>query len=77
MVATAKLFRNGASQAVRLPKDFRFDGDEVCVKRIGSAVLLFAKGTAWDLMSATLGAADDDFLRVRAQPSKPEKRKRL
>ena len=48
MLATAKVFKNGASQAVRLPKEFRFDSAEVCIKRIGSAVLLFPKNAAWD-----------------------------
>ena len=38
--ATAKLFRNGRSQAVRLPKDFRFPGDEVRIRREGDAVVL-------------------------------------
>lgn len=68
MTATAKIFRNGASQAVRLPAEFRFDVPEVQVKRIGSAVLLYPKGSAWDLMAGTLGRADDDFLPQRNQP---------
>jgi antitoxin VapB len=37
----AKLFRNGRSQAVRLPKGFRFEGDEVEIRREGDAVILF------------------------------------
>jgi antitoxin VapB len=37
---TAKLFRNGRSQAVRLPREFRFEGNEVRVRQIGDAVLL-------------------------------------
>ena len=37
---TAKLFQNGRSQAVRLPKSFRFEGDEVYIKRVGNGVLL-------------------------------------
>ncbi|MBI5442235.1 MAG: AbrB/MazE/SpoVT family DNA-binding domain-containing protein, partial [Deltaproteobacteria bacterium] len=40
---TAKIFMNGRSQAVRLTKEFRFKGDEVVVKRVGDAVLLFPK----------------------------------
>jgi hypothetical protein len=39
-VATAKLFDNGRSQAVRLPKEFRFEGSEVSVRREGEAVIL-------------------------------------
>jgi antitoxin VapB len=77
MVATAKVFMNGASQAVRLPKEFRFDADEVCVKRIGSAVLLFPKDAAWGLMADTLGKADDDFMAQRNQPACAESRKSL
>jgi antitoxin VapB len=71
------VFRNGASQAIRLPKEFRFEGREVCVRRIGSAVLLFPKGAAWDLMAQTLGKADSDFLAERHQPARAEHRNRL
>jgi len=39
-VATAKLFKNGRSQAVRLPKEFRFEGDEVSIRREGESVIL-------------------------------------
>ena len=77
MVATAKVFRNGASQAVRLPKEFRFDAEEVCIKRIGSAVILFPREAAWDLMADALGKADDDFMPQRHQPEQAEERKAL
>jgi len=46
MIAHCQGFKNGASQAVRLPKEFRFNAAEVCIKRIGSAVLLFPKNAA-------------------------------
>ncbi len=62
MTATAKLFMNGRSQAVRLPKEFRFEGDEVCIKRVGSAVILFEKSQAWNLMREAIGQVDDDFI---------------
>ncbi len=39
-MSTAKLFQNGRSQAVRLPRDFRFSGDEVRIRRFGRGVLL-------------------------------------
>ena len=74
MVAIAKLFRNGASQAVRLPKEFRFDADEVCVKRVGSAVLLFPKDAAWHLMAGALGKVDADFMADRSQPASAQQR---
>lgn len=77
MTAIAKLFKNGASQAVRLPKEFRFDAEEVCIKRIGSAVLLFPRTAAWSLMGQVLGQADEDFMAERHQPKRTEKRKPL
>ena len=42
-MATAKLFKSGGSQAVRLPKEFRFKGEEVTIERMGSAVILRPK----------------------------------
>jgi antitoxin VapB len=40
MTTTAKLFKNGRSQAVRLPRQFRFEGDEVRIRRAGRGVLV-------------------------------------
>lgn len=77
MTTTAKVFRNGASQAVRLPKECRFDDDEVCVKRIGAAVLLFPKSAAWDMMRGAIGKADDDFMADRNAPKRMPRRKAL
>ena len=77
MINIAKIFRNGASQAVRLPKDFRFDADEVCIKRIGSAVLLFPRNAAWSLMGEALGQVDEDFMSERNQPERGDERPAL
>jgi antitoxin VapB len=74
MTITAKVFKNGASQAVRLPKEFRFDVEEVCIKRIGSAVLLFPKDAAWDLMGEAIGQVADDFMADRNQPERSDER---
>jgi len=49
-MTTAKLFKNGRSQAVRLPREFRFEGDRVRVRRVGSGVLIepiFTNVTEW------------------------------
>jgi antitoxin VapB len=77
MAAIAKLFMNGSSQAVRLPKEFRFEGDEVCIKRVGAVVILYAKGSGWDILASTAGKVDDDFMRDRNQPPAAEVRKPL
>ena len=59
---TAKLFMNGGSQAVRLPKECRFEGTEVYVKRVGSAVILYPKGDPWALLRESLDEFTDDFM---------------
>ena len=46
---TAKIFENGRSQAVRLPKKFRFNTDEVIVQQLGDAVILVPKESLWQL----------------------------
>ena len=74
---TATLFRIGDSQAVRLPKGFRFKAREVCIKRLGSGVLLFPKGKAWDIMGEAIGKVDKNFLADRDQPPRPERRHSL
>jgi antitoxin VapB len=66
---TAKLFRNGQSQAVRLPKEFRFEGEFVYVKKSGNAVLLLPASGAWDSLVQSLAKFSDDFMTERAQPA--------
>jgi len=66
---TAKLFMNGRSQAVRLPRDCRFGGREVYVKKVGDMVLLVPKGRAWDVFMAGLTGFSPDFMANR--PSEP------
>jgi antitoxin VapB len=62
MTTIAKIFMDGADQMVRLPDEFRFDCDEVCIKRIGSTVVLYERGKAWDIFENTVGKISDDFL---------------
>ena len=59
---TAKLFENGRSQAVRLPKEYRFQGDEVLVNKIGDVVLLMPKGDKWSGFLSALKLFSDDFM---------------
>jgi len=63
---TAKIFWSGRSQAVRLPKEFRFDADQVRVRRHGNAVILEPIASDWDWLDAITGRLDDDFVQ-RAQ----------
>lgn len=58
---TAKLFENGKSQAVRLPKKCRFEGSEVFVQKVGSAVILFPKQQSWEIFLNGLNSFTDDI----------------
>lgn len=70
----AKLFSHGGSQAVRLPKEFRFEGTEVHVRRVGNEVVLSAKPPA-DLQ-ALLAALDDFEPDVRIEREQPAPQRR-
>ena len=58
---TAKIFWSGRSQAVRLPKEFRFDAAEVLIKRRGSTVILEPIPETWDWLASLVGTVDADF----------------
>jgi antitoxin VapB len=73
-VKTAKLFKNGESQAVRLPREFRFQGEEVFIKRMGSAVILLPKAKSWGTLIDSLAKFPDDFMVDREQPSTADRR---
>lgn len=70
---TARLFRNGQSQAVRLPKEFRFEGEFVYVKRSGHAVILLPAKGLWSSLVDSLDKFSDDFMTDRAQPPAQER----
>ncbi len=65
---TAKIFQNGKSQAVRLPKEFRFQSDKVYIKRVGSAVVLLPYQSPWATLLESLEQFSDDFMQNRPQP---------
>lgn len=69
---TAKLFSNGRSQAVRLPKEYRFEGEEVWIKRVGNAVVLLPRH-GWQTLFDALDQFESRFELVREQPAQPER----
>jgi antitoxin VapB len=71
---TAKLFKNGDSQAVRLPKEFRFQGTEVFLQRMGNAVVLLPKTKSWETLIGSLAKVPSDFMSDREQPREAELR---
>jgi antitoxin VapB len=71
---TAKLFQNGRSQAVRLPKEFRIPGKEVYIKREGEAIVLLPKEKSWEPLFESLNHFAKDFKMERNQPGENQKR---
>lgn len=72
MSAVAKLFKNGQSQAVRLPKEFRFENqEELFIKRVEDGVILMPKNdkSVWEHMFERLDEFSDDFMQARVQPT--------
>lgn len=71
---TAKIFENGRSQAVRLPKKFRFNAEEVVVQQLGEAVLLVPKESLWQTFLEGLdGFTGDIFEDGRGQGTQEER----
>ncbi len=73
MMQTAKLFNNGRSQAVRLPKDCRFSGDDVYIKKFENIVILMPKENPWISLTNSLEQFSDDFMENRSQPENQER----
>ena len=75
---TAKLFKNGRSQAVRLPRKYAFPGDEVFVKKVNGIVMLIPKdGDPWKPLVDSLERFSDDFFRFRRDQGVVETRDTL
>ena len=71
---TAKLFENGRSQAVRLPKEYRFSGNEVSINKIGDVVILMPQDNKWAGFMESLELFTDDFMKDgREQPENQER----
>lgn len=71
---TAKVFENGRSQAVRLPKECRFDDNEVAVNKIGEIVILMPKANKWAGFLSSFALFSDDFMSDgREQPEAQER----
>lgn len=59
---TAKVFENGRSQAVRLPKEYRFDTNEVVINRVGEIVIIMPKSNKWNSFMQAIDMFSDDFM---------------
>lgn len=73
-MTVAKLFQNGGSQAVRLPKEYRFEGSEVLISRVGDVVVMVPRLAYWTTMLKSLEMFTDDFMVDEPEPLLPEER---
>jgi len=73
----AKLFMNGRSQAVRLPREFQFKGKRVFIKRASNVVLLIPEEDSWQVLLDSLEQFSSDFMQEREQPAQAEVREDL
>ena len=71
---TAKLFLNGRSQAVRLPKEFQFQGEEVFIQKHGDAVIIVPHEKAWDVFMEGINGFSEDFMSEGRDQGKNQER---
>jgi antitoxin VapB len=74
MSQTARVFKNGQSQAIRLPKAFRFSGKEVFIRREGENVILSPKPDSWEAFFASDMRPSPDFMEDRDQLEMEERK---
>ena len=68
MINTAKIFINGRSQAIRLPKEYRFNGNEVYINKIDDIVIIIPKTKRMKILQKSLEKFTKDFMEDRNQP---------
>jgi len=73
---TAKIFRSGNSQAVRIPKDFQLEGDEVEILKKGASLVLRPKRKSWAALIESLGKFTDDFMESGRKQPRAQRRER-
>ncbi|MBI2999015.1 MAG: antitoxin [Deltaproteobacteria bacterium] len=73
---TAKIFRSGNSQAVRIPKEFQMEGDEVEIVKRGASLVLRPKRKSWAALIKSLEKFTDDFMESGRRQPRAQKRER-
>jgi antitoxin VapB len=74
---TAKIFRSGNSQAVRIPKEFQLAGKEVEIERRGDALLLRPRKRSWDTLTKSLTKFTQDYMKSGRRQPRLQKRDRV
>ena len=74
---SAKIFQNGRSQAVRLPKEFQFMDEEVFIQKHGDAVILVPHDKAWEVFLDGLNSFSDDYLAGGREQGQDQEREQI
>ena len=74
---TAKIFVNGRSQAIRLPKDYRFSVNEVSINKIGEVVIIMPKKSKWNSFAKAIDMFSDDYMKDGRNLNIKQKRESL
>ena len=74
---TARLFINGRSQAVRLPKEYKFKGENVYIQKVGEAVILVPYDKEWEVFMHGINSFSDDFMAEGRSQGKNQERENL
>jgi antitoxin VapB len=74
---TAKLFFSGGSQAIRLPKEYRFDESDVFIKKYDNLIIVFPKNDPWASLINSLEKFSADFMEDRNQPAQQKRESAL
>jgi len=73
---TARIFRSGNSQAVRIPKEFQMQGDEAEIRRRGEWLWLRPRKKSWAVLEESLGKFTNDFMKNGRNQPHIQKRRR-
>lgn len=76
-MTTARVFENGRSQAVRIPKEYRFSEDEVLVNKVGEIVMLIPKSHKWEGFLNALNMFSDDYMVDGREEQREQERETL
>ena len=66
---TTRVFQNGNSQALRIPRELRTDTKEYYINRVGETYIVFPVNDPWATVRQVIGTFPDDFMDEREQPS--------
>jgi antitoxin VapB len=72
---TTKVFKSGNSQAVRIPKEYQVDDEDLIINKIGNTIVLFPKNDPWELFKKSLAEFTDDYFSEGRNQPKIQKRK--